>query len=70
MRTLSVSLPLIVVAAAVCAGCAQTRGDTTAMGASRAPQTVMCRDAAWVSDASQCGDHGGVERAMSPSTQK
>jgi len=69
MRTLLVSIPLLLLAA-VSAGCAQTRSDTGMMGASSAPRTVMCRDAAWVSDTSQCGDHGGVERAMSGSTQK
>ena len=45
-------------------------GTTTAMGAGPAPQTVMCRDAAWVANASECGNHGGVERAMGSSTAK
>lgn len=70
MRILSASIPVLVVAA-VTAGCGQMRpGTTTAMGAGPAPQTVMCRDAAWVANASECGNHGGVERAMGTPTAK
>lgn len=67
MRILSVSIPLLVVAA-VTAGCAQTRsGSTTAMGAAPAERTVVCRDGAWRATAGECGAHGGVERTMAPS---
>ena len=70
MRTLSVTLPVLVLAA-VCAGCAGTRsGGTTTMGAGPAQQTVMCRDAAWVANASECSNHGGVERALASPSAK
>lgn len=62
------SIPLLVLAAALTAGCSGMRSDsgsTTAMGAGPARQVVMCRDAAWVANASECSNHGGVERAMS-----
>jgi hypothetical protein len=58
---------LAVLAVALGAGCAQTR--STSMGAG--PETVMCRDGAWVTAAKDCGNHSGVERDMSgPQTQK
>ena len=65
MRTLSLTLPVLVLAA-VCAGCAGTRGGggTSTMGASAGQQQVMCRDAAWVTSTSECGIHGGVERVV------
>ncbi|KQT13346.1 hypothetical protein [Ramlibacter sp. Leaf400] len=65
MKFLSVSLSLLVLV--ISAGCAQPRGGgggTAAMGAGPAQQKVMCRDAAWVTNASECGTHGGVERVM------
>lgn len=72
MRTLSVTVPVLVLATLV-AGCAQMRsggGGTAAMGASPARQTVMCRDGAWKVNASECGNHGGVERAMASPSAK
>ncbi len=71
MRILAVFIPALAITA-LTAGCAGMRsgGTTTAMGAGPAPQTVMCRDAAWVANASECGNHGGVERAMGSSTPK
>jgi hypothetical protein len=68
MRIVSVSFSLL--SLAVCAGCAQ-QPSTTALGAGpAAAPTVYCRDGAWVSSTSRCGTHGGVERDMSPPTQK
>lgn len=66
MRTLAVSISLL--ALAITAGCAQMRSGS-AMGAGPAA-TVMCRDGAWVSSASECGVHGGVERTMASPSQK
>ncbi len=73
MRTLSVFIPVLAVAA-LTTGCAGMRseGTTTAMGAGpamgsgSARQTVMCRDGAWTVTTAECGNHGGVERAMTP----
>lgn len=68
MRILSVSFSVL--ALAVCAGCAQ-QARTTEMGAGPAAEpNVYCRDGAWVSSATGCGSHGGVERDMSSPTQK
>lgn len=68
MRMLSVSCSLL--AFAFFAGCAQ-QPRTTEMGASSAATSkVYCRDGAWMSSSAGCGDHGGVERAMSAPTPK
>ena len=70
MRILAI--PVSLLALALCAGCAQMRSGTGAMGAGAGPSTatVMCRDGAWVSNTSQCGSHMGVERVMTPSSQR
>ena len=67
MRILSVFVPVLAVAA-LTTGCAGMRseGTTTAMGAGPARQTVRCRDGAWTVTTAECGNHGGVERAMTP----
>ncbi|WBY03191.1 hypothetical protein PE066_06565 [Ramlibacter tataouinensis] len=62
MRILAI--PVSLLALALLAGCAQMRSGTSTMGASRPATNVMCRDGAWVSSTSQCGDHMGVERVM------
>ncbi len=68
MRMLSVSCSLL--ALVFCAGCAQ-QPRTTEMGASSAAvNKVYCRDGAWMPSTAGCGDHGGVERAMSAPSQK
>lgn len=67
MRILSVSFSLL--ALAVCAGCAQPRTSEMGAGAAAAP-SVYCRDGAWVSSTGECGSHGGVERDMTPPSQK
>jgi hypothetical protein len=68
MRILSISFSLL--ALAVCAGCAQ-QSRTTEMGAGpAAAATVYCRDGAWVTPATGCGSHGGVERDTSSASQK
>ena len=69
MRIPSVLLALAALAAL--GGCAGMRSSssTSAMGAGPAQATVMCRDAAWVANASDCGSHGGVERAMGGSSR-
>ena len=68
MRILSVFVPVLAVAA-LTTGCAGMRSGstTTAMGAGPAQQTVMCRDGAWTVTTAECSNHGGVERAMTPS---
>jgi hypothetical protein len=68
MRIPSLSIPVVVLAA-MTAGCAMnpSGSTTTAMGAGPAQQTVMCRDGAWTVTTAECGNHGGVERAMTPS---
>ena len=65
MRIPSLSIPVVVLAA-MAAGCAMnpSGSTTTAMGAGPARQTVMCRDGAWTVTTADCGNHGGVERAM------
>ena len=65
MRTLSVLIPVLAVAA-LATGCSGmgSGSSTTAMGAGPAQQTVMCRDGAWTVTTAECGNHGGVERAM------
>lgn len=65
MRTLSVFVPVLAVAA-LAAGCSGmgSGSSTSAMGAGPAQQTVMCRDGAWTTNTAACSDHGGVERAM------
>ena len=68
MRALAI--PLSVLALAL-AGCAQMRGQSTAMGAGPAPTAkVYCRDGAWVTTTGACGTHGGVERDASAPAQK
>ena len=71
MRIPFVSIPALLVAAAA-AGCAQnpSSSTTTAMGAGPGQQTVMCRDGAWTMTTAECGNHGGVERAMGAPTAK
>lgn len=69
MRILSVSFSVLALAV-VCTGCAQ-QARTTEMGAGPAAEAnVYCRDGAWVSSATGCGSHGGVERDMSSPSRK
>jgi len=68
MKFLSVSFSIV--ALVVCAGCAQ-EPRTSEMGSSSGGSArVYCRDGAWVSSASACGSHGGLERDMSTPSQK
>jgi hypothetical protein len=66
MRILSVSFSLL--ALALSAGCAHQSDEagTSRMGAGpAAARTVNCRDGAWVTSTTACGNHGGVERVTS-----
>ena len=65
MRIPPLSIPALILAA-MASGCAMnpSGSTTTAMGAGPARQTVMCRDGAWTVTTAECGNHGGVERAM------
>ena len=63
MRILWICFSLL--AAAFGAGCAQP-ARTSEMGAGPATteRTVNCRDGAWVTAATGCGDHYGTERVI------
>lgn len=72
MRTLTVFVPVLAVAAlaAGCSGMGSGSTTTSAMGAGPAQQTVMCRDGYWSATTAACGDHGGVERVMNAPTAR
>jgi len=71
MRILSLSFALLTLAFG--AGCAQ-QSRTSEMGAGPAGSAtatkLYCRDGAWENRPGGCAMHGGVERDMTPATQK
>ena len=63
MKFLSICFSFLAIA--LCAGCAQ-QARTSEMGAgpTTTARTVYCRDGAWVTAATGCGDHMGTERVI------
>ena len=62
MKFLSICFSFLAIG--LCAGCAQPSTSEMGAGPATTAQTVYCRDGAWVTAATGCGDHMGTERVI------